>query len=90
MFVALGIQHAMRMPRIILSPLALPTVLPYFSTFSRKRHDFLGGGKVIEHEMYVLNFSRNLSKAFSHSKENLAGYRECTRAVPKVMSNNFL
>jgi hypothetical protein len=36
--VALVIQHAMRMRRIILSSVACPA-LPYISTLSNKRHD---------------------------------------------------
>ena len=40
-FVALGIQHAVRMPRIVLSSVAYPTV-QYFSTLSHKRHAFRG------------------------------------------------
>ena len=42
MFVALGIQNAMRMCRIIFSSVAC-RVEQYFSTLSYKRHD-LGGG----------------------------------------------
>ena len=37
-FVALGIQRAMRMGSIILSSVASP-ILPYFYTLSHKRHD---------------------------------------------------
>ena len=38
-FVALGVQHAMHMRRIIL--LSVASMAPrYFSTFSHKRHDF--------------------------------------------------
>ena len=51
-FVALGIQHAMRMRRIIICDVSGLTI---FSTLSRKRHDF--GKKVIEHKMCVLIFS---------------------------------
>ena len=39
MSVALGIQHTRRMRRVILLFMAGPAV-PYFSTLSRKRHDF--------------------------------------------------
>jgi len=38
-FVALIIQHAKRMRRIILSSVACPD-LPYFFTLFHKRHDF--------------------------------------------------
>ena len=54
-FVALGIQHAMRMRQTVI--VACPT-LQYFSTLSHKRQDFLKK-KVIEHKMCVLSFSAN-------------------------------
>ena len=41
-FVALGIQHAMRMRHVVVC--ALPAV-EYFSTLSHKRHDFRGKKK---------------------------------------------
>jgi hypothetical protein len=52
-YVALEIQHAKRMRRIILSSVACPA-LPYISVLSHKRHDF--GRKVIEHKVRVLIF----------------------------------
>ena len=55
-FETLGIQHAMRMRRIVLSSVACPAV-QYFSTLSNKRQDFQGGKNVIEHKMCVLIFS---------------------------------
>ena len=38
MLVALGIQHEMRMPHVVVSGLSGPTV---FSTLSHKWHDFV-------------------------------------------------
>jgi hypothetical protein len=54
--VALVIQHAKRMRRIILPCVARPA-LPYFSTLFHKRRDFWE--KVTEHKMCVLIFSTN-------------------------------
>jgi hypothetical protein len=53
--VALGMQHAKSMRRIILSPVACPA-LQYFSALSHKRHDFRGR-KNTEHKMTLLIFS---------------------------------
>ena len=54
-FVALGIQHAMRMRLVILPSVACPA-LQYFSTLSHKRQRFREK-KVIEHKRCVLIFS---------------------------------
>jgi hypothetical protein len=43
-FVALSIQHAVCMRRIILSSVSCPA-LQHFSTLFPKRHDFRGGGE---------------------------------------------
>ena len=61
MFVALGILHAKRMCRIIVSSVAC-SALRYFSTLSHQRHDFRE--KVIEHKMRVLSLSTIMSEKF--------------------------
>jgi hypothetical protein len=53
-FLALVIQHAMRIRRIILPSIACLT-LPYFSSLSHKRHDFRK--RVTEHKIRVFIFS---------------------------------
>ena len=47
LFIALGIEHAQRMRRIIL-PFVTCLSPPYFSTLSHKSTIFFGGGDVIE------------------------------------------
>ena len=68
-FVALVIQHAMRMRRIVISGLSGSTV---FSTLSHKRHDFQE--KCIEHKMCVLVFSTTFVWYISQSKKNSVRY----------------
>ena len=53
-FVSLVIQHSKSMRCVILSSVAY-LALPYFSTLSHKRNEFLE--KVIEYNMLVLIFS---------------------------------
>ena len=52
--VALVIQHAKRMRRVVLSFVPCRAI-PYFSTLPHKRHDFRK--KVIEHKLCALIFS---------------------------------
>jgi len=65
--VALGMQHAKRMRRVILSPVACPA-LPYFFHIICKK------GKTFENRslnvMCVLIFSKNSVLHISHSKQN--------------------
>jgi reverse gyrase len=63
--VALVIQHAKRVRRIIMSSVACLAV-PYFATLSHKRHDFQN--KVTENKMCVLIFSTTFVRKIFHSK----------------------
>jgi hypothetical protein len=58
--VALGIQHAVRMRRIVLSSV-VPPALPHCSTLSHKRHDFR---KNVIYEYNKIFFSVQLSDIF--------------------------
>jgi hypothetical protein len=68
MFVALVIEHATRMRRIILPSVACPAV-PYFSTLSHKWGEFREKN-IIERNMCVLIFSTTFVPNISHSKKN--------------------
>jgi len=68
-FVALVTQHAKRMLRIILLPVACPA-LKYFSTLYHNRHDFRE--KVIRHKLCVLIFATTFVWNIYHSKNNSA------------------
>jgi hypothetical protein len=75
-FVALVMQHAMRMRCFILSSVVCLAV-PYFSTLSHKQYDFRR--KIIQRKMRVLIFSTNFLLNISHSKKNSARhYHKCT------------
>ena len=57
LFVALVIQHAMRMRRVILSSVVCPA-LQYFPTLSRKRHEFRKIKLLNECFDFLYNFCR--------------------------------
>jgi hypothetical protein len=65
--IALVIQHAMRMRRIIL-PVA-SVVLPYFTAVCHKRHDFRRKKNIIEHKMCFLIFCYICLKRFAFREE---------------------
>jgi hypothetical protein len=76
MFVALVIQHAKFMRRIILSSVACLAVL-YISTLSHKWHDFPKQNKkngFIETKSHVLILSLTFKWIFSYIKKNSAIY----------------
>ena len=74
--VTLVIHHAVRMRRIILSPVSC-LALPHSSTLSHKRHDFRS--RAIGRKMCVLIFCATTVSNISHSKKNQARYcHKCT------------
>jgi hypothetical protein len=82
-FVALVIQHAKRMRRIILSSVASQAV-PYFSRLSNKRCDFRGK-KVTEYKMCVLIFFHSFVWNVRHFNTNSARYYyKCSQSSCKV------
>ena len=81
MSVVLVIQHAKRMRRIILSPVAYLALL-YFSTVCHKWHDFRK--KFTEHEMCLICSTTSVSN-ISHSKKKSARYyHSCTNSSCKI------
>jgi hypothetical protein len=65
--VALVVQHAKRMRRIVLLSV-ITSALPHFSALFHKWHDLQGGGG-IEHEIFVFVFSTTCLKRFSFLEE---------------------
>jgi len=71
-FVALVIQHSMRMRLIILSSVNC-LALQYFSSLRHIRRDFRGGGRGnFEYEKCVLIFCTSFFHNISHSRPNYA------------------
>jgi len=69
-FVTLGIQHAMRMRRIVKSSL-----VPLYDIFTHNLiNDKIFCKKKIEHRMYVFIFSTTFVWNISHSKKNSVRY----------------
>jgi hypothetical protein len=71
--IALLIQHATRMRHIVTS-FVIPQSPPNFSTLSHKRCDFRKN--VIEYKICVFIVSTTFGRITSHSKINLARYRQ--------------
>ena len=83
-FVALDIQHAMRMRRIVICGLPGSTV--FFSTLSRKRNDFRRKKKLLSTK-YVFWFSVQLSsETFTTTRRIHRYYCKCM-SVPQYSAS---
>jgi hypothetical protein len=80
--VALVIQHAKRMRRIILSSVAC-LALPYFSTLSHKRHDFQK--KNIEHNACILIRSTTFHILKIIARDIIINVHRCSRKAPVIL-----
>ena len=84
--VTVDIQHAERILRIIFPSVACPALL-YFTTLSHKRRDLLK--RVLEHKMYVLIFSTNLSEIFliqrRIQRDAITNVHKCSCKVPVIL-----